>query len=540
MASRSVVAGSPKTARPSYRRRWRARRSRRGVSEVVATILLLSLTVTLFAAIFAFVTRFPPPPAQDVNQFETSVSQNSTGITGLQILQSGGPTVPGGDHVYLQSSRGASNWQFTQSSGIPVSWGIGNTSNGWSTGQYWTTAFKPALKIPTNITIYILSTTSLLFTTTVPGYSTNTPPIVTATYTVPSTPAVGAAFQIFAVISGNTSGLTANVSLGEIPGLSGTQSLAYNATAGAWGYSVPAGGTTTAGTYLAFVQGTDALGPIAGSVFVTIAGSGGGGGGGGTSTTYSATVAPVVQPPFAPTTTSAPSIYLEAVINYTGTLSNAPVWVNFTVSQVEGGRSSTTYLNSTLLGQTGDKITGPEVLTVYSQTPYATWLLNSTAKLTASVNVLGVGKLSPTDVLYTPNLVTGSVYVTTSSSGAKSGEETGFSHTCTTTGSGANCPYLYVNVSNSFTSASVAFSGTVWSNATGTCTGCTSTSYTISSTTVAASGTAGVNAAGSGNRWKPGGTLATGDKFTIAAGLTVTMGGTTVGYLYTTWVITLT
>jgi len=39
------------------------------VSDVVATILLLALTVTLFASIFAFVTSFPSPPAQNSNQF---------------------------------------------------------------------------------------------------------------------------------------------------------------------------------------------------------------------------------------------------------------------------------------------------------------------------------------------------------------------------------------------------------------------------------------------------------------------------------------
>jgi hypothetical protein len=507
------------------------------VSDVVATILLLGLTVTLFGAIFAFVTRFPAPTPQDVNQFSATVLTNSSGITTLKILQLSGPTVPTYDHVFLQASRTVTNWQFSQPNGVPVGWGINNASTGWVTGQYWSTSFKPAIKLPTNITIYVLSTSSLLFSGVVPGYPANQPPVLTSAYTLPSPVAVKQAFTVYAVVSGNGTGLAVNISLSEIPGLAslGTPSMTYNATVGAWTYAVPSGDTTTNGTYLAFIQGTGPAGTVAGSVTVTITGTSSGGGGGG-STTLSATVMPAVQPPYSPATSSAPSIFLAAVINYTGTSTNVPVYVNFTVSQLEGGQSAKAYLNATLPGQTGERISGPEVLTIYSQTPYAGWLLNSTATLTAMINLQGVGKLSPTDTFLTANLVTGGVYITTSSAGAKSGSETTMSHSCSTS---TSCPYLFINVSNAFSSTSVSVSGKVWSNATGSCGGCTSTSYTVSPTTVNAGQSLGINPLGSGTRYKPGGSIARGEQFTLAVGLTVTISGTTVGYIYATWVITL-
>jgi hypothetical protein len=428
----------------------------------VATILLLALTVTLFGSIFAFVTRFPPPPAQNINQFQASLVQSTSGITQLKILQESGPTVPSGDHIFLQSTRAIGNWQFSQPSGIPVPWGIGNSSNGWSTGQYWTTTFSPALKVPTNITVYIVSAATLLFMGVVPGTAQNVPPLVTATYTVPSNPGLKVGFQIFAVLSGNTTGLSVNVSLSEIPGLSvlGTPLMAYNATAGAWMYTVPSGYTSANGTYLAFIQGASSVGTIAGSVSVTIGGSGAVGGGSGL--TVDVGMSP--QPPTYPQ--ESPSAYFWATVTYPGSKANVPVYVNFTISQVPGGRSSTLYANTTIPGQTGLTVSGPSSLTVYSQTSYNfnTWLLNSSVQITATVTLgSGVGTATGSISFPTQNLLAVMVYVTTSSSGATSGIENHFSHSCSPT-----CPYIYAEIWDNFTAGptTVTVSGLAWANTT--------------------------------------------------------------------------
>lgn len=318
----------PVGARPGRRYRWRRRRSG-GVSEVVATILLLGLTVTLFAAIFAFVTRFPAPPAQDVNQFQASVVQNASGITQLNILQSSGPTVTPGANVILQASSGPHNWQFTRAGGVPVPWGMGNSTAGWSTGQTWTTVFSPALHVPVNITIYILTSSALLFTGVVPGYSSYVAPFVVSTFTLPSAPAIGQAFSIFAVISGNTTGLAANVTVSGIPGLSSycspACSLTYNSTEKAWGAAISGSETTTAGTYYAYVQGqSSATGAtVSGSVLVTITGS--------STSTLSASVAVNPSPPTVRTNAT-----LTATVSDSGstsaTVSNVTYWVNYSAN----------------------------------------------------------------------------------------------------------------------------------------------------------------------------------------------------------------
>jgi FlaG/FlaF family flagellin (archaellin) len=539
MVGRLAGARNGRGHRPFQARRWRASRSGRGVSDVVATILLLALTVTLFGTIFAFVTRFPAPPAQDVNQFQASLVQTASGVTQLKVLQDGGPVVAPGDNVFLQSSRAVTNWQFQRVTGIPVSWGTGNSS-GWSTGQYWTTTFSPAIKIPENITVYVLSASTLLFMGVVPGSQQNVPPLVTATYTLPSNPGLKAAFKIFADVSGNTTGLNINVSLSEIPGLSGTPSMTYNSTAAAWMYSVPAGETTTNGTYLAFVQGSSSLGTVAGSLSVTIGGSGSSGGGGGSSVA----VGMSPPPPLLPQET--PSAYFWATVTYSGTKANVPVWVNFTISQLAGVRAVPFYVNTTIPGQTGLTISGPSSLTVYSQSSYNfnTWLLNSSIQITAKATLgSGVGSATGSIAFQTPNYVNGSAYITSSSTGALSSSTHSLSHSCSTS---TSCPYLYLTVWNNWTTArggpaSLSFSGTVYSNITSCASGCTATSYTIGSTSVTQASSTAVNVAGGTARWKPGGSnLVAGDKFTIVAVLTVTDAGVTVGYTYDTWLVTLT
>lgn len=322
---------------PSFRRRpaGRARRpglrrrGRRAVSDVVATILILALTVVLFSALFAFVSRFPAPPAQSVNQFQASMIHTSTAVTGVSILLEGGPPVPSSDRIYLESTRSSTNWQFAYSPGIPVAWGTNNASAGWVTGAYWTTTFKTTIAMPVNITVYIVSSSQLLYEGVIPGIQPSVPPILTNTYTVPSTITVGANFQIFADVSGNTSGLTMNVSLGEIPGLTSTIETMAHDGSGVYVYNITssAGTTTKNGTYLAFVQGVNATGStIAGSVSVTLVSSGSSG-----SSNPSATVSFSPNPATVRTNAS----LVASISNPTAaslTVSNVTFYVNYTTN----------------------------------------------------------------------------------------------------------------------------------------------------------------------------------------------------------------
>ncbi len=547
MTGRTLGGGSALSRRTG---RWHRRSGRRrAVSDVVATILLLALTVVLFASIFAFVTRFPTPPPQNVDQFEASVTTNGTSsIHGLWILHGAGPIVPSGDKVYLESTASSADWQFHQSSGIPVAWGMGNSTAGWSAGQYWITWFVTPIPLPSNLTVYVVSPSSLLYTAYVPGVTPNNPPVVVSTGTVPSNPTVGSAFQIYALIYGNTGTLQVNITLSEIPGLPSTAQKMVNVS-GRWVYNVSAHATTTNGSYVGFIQGKNTSGTtVAGQVAIAISGASTGGGGGGSGSFT--VVAGVTQTPPLPVVTGPPNIYLTATVNYTGT-TKVNAAVNFTVAQLEGGRDKTVYKNSTTLaGQTLKNLVGPTDVVLYSTSTFGTWLLNSSVTVTASVTLTGLGTVKAATTIYTQGLLAGDIYTTTSSSTGTTGTpwtsaETSFSHSCSTS---TSCPYLDVSVWDNWTTsplggpASLTFNGSWWSNIT-SCTpstGCTATSGTVASSTVGDASFYTVNLEGGTTRWKPGGSnLAANDKFTLWMLVTVTDGTQVVGYVWDSTLLTL-
>ncbi|MGI0052649.1 MAG: type IV pilin, partial [Thermoplasmata archaeon] len=70
----------------------------RGLSDVIGTILLLGLTVTLFASVFLFVNTFPTPNPQPTGQFSgtlgyTYVAGTGTVVSSINIGHIAGPTL---------------------------------------------------------------------------------------------------------------------------------------------------------------------------------------------------------------------------------------------------------------------------------------------------------------------------------------------------------------------------------------------------------------------------------------------------------------
>src|SRR5271170_5968607 len=281
MLREKSVGERPVSGAVAQHRRSRRWRSRRGVSEVVATILLLALTVTLFASIFAFVTSFPAPPAQNSNQFQAKliIQPNATGtggpITGISILHLAGPQVSQQALIYLKSSLHPTWTQF----GTPYTLTQGGVSGVWSLGQTWLlTSFAGGNDpwAPDNITIYIVANAQLIFSVVVPGAVLNIPPTFVNDYTTPTSPAVGQAFTISAVIQGITSANTVQVTLSGLPGMSGVtaaQPLNYSAATGLWSTSfVRAGLTTSTGSYYVFLTASSSTGKTATSalpVYIT-------------------------------------------------------------------------------------------------------------------------------------------------------------------------------------------------------------------------------------------------------------------------------
>jgi hypothetical protein len=258
------------------------------VSDVVATILLLALTVTLFSAIFAFVTSFPAPPPQNSNQFTASLILSSGGanIIGLNITHLAGPQVPLNGQIFVHSSKEPNQCPFTGS--LTVGSGLPAKSSAWNLGQVWTKYFTSwatgcsySDPVPDNITVYIVSSSVLIYTVILPGQQIIAPPTILATWTNPGSPTQGKAFQVLATISGPLGSHKAYVNLAGVPGQSAsTVKMWFNATSSDWQFNVTAGNTTStaAGTYYGFVNVTGTNGAIAtASVTVTIAASPGAG-----------------------------------------------------------------------------------------------------------------------------------------------------------------------------------------------------------------------------------------------------------------------
>jgi len=124
----------------------RLNRGRRAVSDVIATILLLALTVVLFSSIFAFVTSFPSPPAQNTTNFSAALAltQNQTYVAGIQITHLAGPSIPGSSLVYFKSATHPQAPEFLNP--IKASVGLGGAVT-WNLGQTFNYSF-PWLSSP--------------------------------------------------------------------------------------------------------------------------------------------------------------------------------------------------------------------------------------------------------------------------------------------------------------------------------------------------------------------------------------------------------
>ncbi len=271
----------PCCARRGMGARWQRRgprRHRRGVSDVVATILLLALTVVLFSAIFAFVTSFPSPPAQSSNQFQATLFYKSGSIAGLNITHLAGPQIPSGALVYVKSA-GAPTQCF---SGVGVTVGSGISTSVWTLGQTWygpwsifgcTSGYVDSVK-GDNLTVFVLNQGNVIFSALLPGQAFASPPTFLSSWTSPSPVLKGAAFKVYTTVSGNLGSHKPYISLAGILGYSGSTSIVpmwYNSSQSAWQYNVTGANSTNAtpGTYYGIVNVTGSAGSASGLTATT-------------------------------------------------------------------------------------------------------------------------------------------------------------------------------------------------------------------------------------------------------------------------------
>ncbi len=442
-------------------------RGKRGVSDVVATILLLALTVTLFASIFAFVTSFPSPPPQNANNFQGALTYSSDGtaITGLKITHLAGPSVQTNAQIYLKSSLNPGVCPFAN----PISVGSGISSTVWSLGQTWNRSFTSICGTPTtdpvssgdNISVYVVSGSQLLYSVVLPGQAISTPPVITQTWVSPSPVPMGSPFTVYATISGSVNPSSVYVNLASIPGLSSTpaQLVQYR---GNWVYNSTSG-PGVAGSYVGFVNATGSQGE----------------------TTSAALDVPV--------TSSSAQLY--ATLSALPTSGSAPLTVTFAVSQ-GGGTGPFSYSWSF-----GDSTTST------TSTGSTTHKYTTTGQYLASVTVTD-SKSNVASAVVTINVNIGNQVqgITWSSS-----NNVNYRYCANY---GYQSPTLYYRVWNNWT-GTISLSGQLYVNASSG----SSQSYSLSYSSLSSgSNTGSVNALGGGSTWTPPGT----DTYTLTIVFTVT------------------
>jgi hypothetical protein len=248
----------------AHGRSWKRRGRSRGVSDVVATILLLGLTVVIFASIILFVIGFPNPLLQPASQFTAQIYSEPNGtslaIQQITITHTGGSVVPASALVYLKSSLHPKGPEFQN----PYSLSAGGipTGQAWSPGEVFvlgsnfTGGNHPTL--PDNISIYIIAGNNLLYSAVLPGTAASLPPVFSDPMVSPATPAIGESFNISVQIGNVFSPDPVYVNLSGLPGsFVASHPMVY--IHGVWNFTVPAGWTTASGQYWAIVNATTPL-----------------------------------------------------------------------------------------------------------------------------------------------------------------------------------------------------------------------------------------------------------------------------------------
>lgn len=271
------MEGTSPRAPGRWSRRTHARshpdqRTGRAVAEVVATILLLSLTVTLFSSIFFFVSNFPSPPAQSANQFQASLLYNGSTVTNVRILHLAGPTLTSNQNLlfYIRSAVYPRNYVAPYN----LSQGLAG-SNIWTLGETWNISLAPVDNLPDNLTVSIISTTQLIFSVVLPGHAPTIPPVFASDGSAPAYPGVGQGFEVYVVIQSrylNPHSVYVNCS--QLPGASGAllapQVMTRSTTPGEYVFSIPNGTTNLPGTYYVFVNASNSASLGANSIAVPI------------------------------------------------------------------------------------------------------------------------------------------------------------------------------------------------------------------------------------------------------------------------------
>ncbi|UCG70549.1 MAG: type IV pilin N-terminal domain-containing protein [Thermoplasmata archaeon] len=113
-----------------------------GVSEILGDVLILGMTIVLFAGVFLFIYTFPTPDEDIYVEFQSSLSMNENGGM-INVTHSGGETLRGYDtKIYLQKNS-TEEVMILNTQGWDEDnpfYGIEGDEN-WSPGEIWSYFF---------------------------------------------------------------------------------------------------------------------------------------------------------------------------------------------------------------------------------------------------------------------------------------------------------------------------------------------------------------------------------------------------------------
>jgi hypothetical protein len=141
-----------------------------GVSEIIANLLLVAITVILFSSVLYFVTNMPSPQDQTTGDFKVQ-----TGVSGstifINITHEGGQTLSNDSTgIYLFKDDVPTVLYITSSTpGIGLDWGIGSV---WS----YATQYGPGMAI--RIMITNTQTNNIVWQSDLATPTAHTPPIL--------------------------------------------------------------------------------------------------------------------------------------------------------------------------------------------------------------------------------------------------------------------------------------------------------------------------------------------------------------------------
>jgi FlaG/FlaF family flagellin (archaellin) len=159
-----------------------------GVSEIIADILILAMTVVLFAVIFAFVWSLPAPDEAVYADFDSSVRMNEVGGARVNLTHISGEDIQGFyTSMYLIKNKGQAGQDYRQLKvngpagedlDNPLGYGISG-DDVWSTSEKWT-YYHSSISSSDDLEIMIVDdkTQSLVFGAKLLGTGINDAPII--------------------------------------------------------------------------------------------------------------------------------------------------------------------------------------------------------------------------------------------------------------------------------------------------------------------------------------------------------------------------